>query len=165
MVEQLAGRPTRSEREERTHARLVALGFAAPEDRLPFATTTHDGSAAVYRLDMMGGPDRILESEIFGQEDGPSFTTHHYHPDGLTERYEVLKGRGHLMCDRDIISLEEGIVVDVPPDVLHQVVVPQGGYLHLLIVMRNAGLYPLNHQHIPAIEHPRYNDIYPVSRP
>ena len=106
MVEQLAGRPTRrdfetspivSERERRIQARLVALGLAASEDRLQFATTTHYGSAAVYRLDMMGGlkgSDRILESEIFGQKDGPSLTTHHYHPDGLTERYEVMEGKG-----------------------------------------------------------------------
>lgn len=152
------------ERRRKTKAHLVELGLVSPEEEVPFATTTHEGSAAVYRLDMMRGDNRILESEIYGQEDGPSFTTHHFHPDGVEEKYRVLGGEGYLMLDTEIVKFQKGVVVNVLPGVLHQVMVPPGGHLHLLIVMTNAGFYPPNRQHVPAIEHPRYDEIFLASR-
>lgn len=56
----------------------------------------------------------------------------HYH-EKTTEFYYVLKGKGELKVDEEVIQLEEGILVMIKPGAAHQAI--SHGELEVLIAM------------------------------
>ena len=129
-----------------TTEKLLRHGLTQEESAAFFLDPleTHPKSQSAYFL-----KGRIGNSEILGAattED--TYSSEHYHPEGLGERYCVIGGNVIVVMEGQDFPLAAGDVMDIPPNTYHHVYTEKDAYGLLLIHMEDALLFPAERRHL-----------------